>query len=1010
MIGNKRTLSYMESLGHGKVARLDKMNPQGSGTGLCKARGLPPYSTEDPLNYNGTYFAYYLKGQDGSDVPLRWSPPGPYLHDRRNTVVHPLTSERPLPSGLMYRPEKDLGQAFAPEKTSPLLLGDKWGDFVDRQSKVSHGSGLHAPVAVRKMALGGTAGNAPPEHSVGSLAIPKPLYKTRICCADAECKTRGCVPLEPEAERIQGRPYEADWRGSSAGLCYGALPALDKRTSLLEADSLQLEPSGATRRQSKELGHPGYVPAGHLGAVGVSAFPDPSYNAVPFNGPPHALPVSSHKGCVNVSQPSDVYHHDAPAGLPKGYHEMHVAPHSRLPTPIYQERSPVSKFAHLPQRHLYLCPPGALDLDKSPNYKVLEHQFVNESSSLSPQNIRGSYPPRSERYVYRSPPPPYSAAVSLPYAVIPTGAPSLSSAGRYDLPSYPYKHHHGPGGLKRAFSETAGPPVQMEMADRGVSVAAHKLHVMVPSREFGSYRHGPSAFHPVHGSYGIDNSTRVPSEASAYCQAGIYSDRNAVPGMGQSAAAFPECRRPGGEVDGLGLMDSPRGRPQEDGEGAYAAGGSDGRMDEKQKAAVGEEDTACPSSPPMPVINNVFSLAPYKAYLEASGILPSQSDVKDGAPRLKSPKVEERSEPDGPKQEVERAELGPCKREVETEDAGGYPLKQEDRDVCDAGPPRLFERDIKVEDMQGEDTALDLRVKKPTDGQVVSAVKAEAADESPRANGRPSAEPFALKPSSRTLGDSRPDGAGQVCPLYEQSPLPCLKLSAIKLILPDIVKTAPPSVPDFSLPVGDGSVNEKSQRHSLRYFMELHHSLCKLIDGAIAVCGKEELGSLLAKTEQDPDPDTVPTKPKSIPQILEVFRSSCGKEMSVKSGEISSALSCVLSQLETYIYIRKCPFPHVIRTGTIFIPMLVVKETLFPQLEGALVDQVLQEHRVELRPTTLSEERHLTQVQQRGCSSKLRRLLSLKHLPDIYPDLLKLYCDASLRTHLGSSSPAGIQN
>ncbi|XP_039628308.1 uncharacterized protein C15orf39 homolog [Polypterus senegalus] len=185
--------------------------------------------------------------------------------------------------------------------------------------------------------------------------------------------------------------------------------------------------------------------------------------------------------------------------------------------------------------------------------------------------------------------------------------------------------------------------------------------------------------------------------------------------------------------------------------------------------------------------------------------------------------------------------------------------------------------------------------------------------------------------------------------------------------------------------------------------MELHHSLCKLIDGAFAVCSKEELGSILAKM------DAVPTKPKSIPQILEVFRSSRGKEMSAKSGEISSALSCVLSQLETYIYIRKCPFPHVIRTGTIFIPMLVVKETLFPQLEGALVDQVLQEHRVELRPTTLSEERHLTQVQQRGCSSKLRRLLSLKHLPGIYPDLLKLYCDASLRTHLGTECDAPVQ-
>ncbi|KAK3570739.1 hypothetical protein QTP86_025380 [Hemibagrus guttatus] len=102
------------------------------------------------------------------------------------------------------------------------------------------------------------------------------------------------------------------------------------------------------------------------------------------------------------------------------------------------------------------------------------------------------------------------------------------------------------------------------------------------------------------------------------------------------------------------------------------------------------------------------------------------------------------------------------------------------------------------------------------------------------------------------------------------------------------------------------------------------------------------------------------------------------------------ALQKVLYQLENYVQIQECPFPHVIRAGAVFIPMLVVKEVLFPQVQGTFIDQVLQEHRVELRPTTLTEERQLTQLHKRAFSSKLRRLLSLKQLPDVYPDVLNL--------------------
>ncbi|XP_056137265.1 uncharacterized protein C15orf39 homolog [Lampris incognitus] len=108
----------------------------------------------------------------------------------------------------------------------------------------------------------------------------------------------------------------------------------------------------------------------------------------------------------------------------------------------------------------------------------------------------------------------------------------------------------------------------------------------------------------------------------------------------------------------------------------------------------------------------------------------------------------------------------------------------------------------------------------------------------------------------------------------------------------------------------------------------------------------------------------------------------------------------VLQRLREYITLKQCPFPHVMRTGAVFIPMLVVKELLFPQVQGSFIDQVLQEHKVNLRPTTLSEEKSLTELCKRSCSNKLKRLLSLKHLPDIYPDVVSLFYHACVHKHL----------
>ncbi|MBZ3876104.1 hypothetical protein SUZIE_136270 [Sciurus carolinensis] len=112
-------------------------------------------------------------------------------------------------------------------------------------------------------------------------------------------------------------------------------------------------------------------------------------------------------------------------------------------------------------------------------------------------------------------------------------------------------------------------------------------------------------------------------------------------------------------------------------------------------------------------------------------------------------------------------------------------------------------------------------------------------------------------------------------------------------------------------------------------------------------------------------------------------------------------LSKLLSQLQRFVCTQQCPFPHVVQAGSIFVPIHLVKERLFPQLPPASVDHVLQEHRVELGPSTLSEERALRERALQGYTSRMLKLLALRQLPDIYPDLLGLQWRDCMRRQLG---------
>ncbi|XP_029910150.1 uncharacterized protein C15orf39 homolog [Myripristis murdjan] len=455
-------------------------------------------------------------------------------------------------------------------------------------------------------------------------------------------------------------------------------------------------------------------------------------------------------------------------------------------------------------------------------------------------------------------------------------------------------------------------------------------------------------------------------------------------------------------------------------------------MDQYQKRQKVEVDNVKvedkPDSP-MPVIDNVFSLAPYKEYLEASGVLfPRKAPKKsDQSPEPSAIKETDRGQgpvvclvskdicPNTPAEQpvVEILEHKDIKVEkVEPDTLVGTPVSH-----CKMSEDDCREITIKkeVEDTGSYDKEPMLVIKKCEPDEFVSepllVIKDETTDDCRQC------ELMVEMSAGSSQGDTHEPHEQMVIihpelnsphqPLgsklnFQNIPAHCLKLSTYKIVIPDTLCSTPVLTPEKLSPVQPvAEVKPKSevQKSARQRFLELHNSLCKLVSNTVLVSTEQDLRAWLSQLQLN-EPASPSAKIQKISSLLGV------KDRQVwLTEETKSALQKVLERLREYVSQEHCPFPHVMRTGAVFIPMLVVKELLFPQVQGGFIDQVLQEHRVELRPTTLSEEKILTQLHKRACSSKLRRLLSLKHLPDIYADVVSLFYHACVCKRLESTSP-----
>ncbi|XP_077453082.1 uncharacterized protein C15orf39 homolog isoform X2 [Stigmatopora argus] len=406
-----------------------------------------------------------------------------------------------------------------------------------------------------------------------------------------------------------------------------------------------------------------------------------------------------------------------------------------------------------------------------------------------------------------------------------------------------------------------------------------------------------------------------------------------------------------------------------------------------------------PSSPGMPVIDTVFSLAPVQEGLETSRILLLGEGPQKGAlwqVKPTTPPREIKPDPAGPPAHV-------CEQMPEvqlTEPAKIKVEKTDQSDTCDASensPSDAIQDETKP---QAEDvtlsTAKPMLVIQISAHEGLECKTSSLEDNNPSlATERPSEPSVGTPMTPQVTNESKPvSPLGSVKPKLVINNLPPeflnlnsdhnSQLPALKCFPP----VAAPETPEQIRP----KLSPTREKPIRKRFLELHRTLLKQVAKCVFGTSEQQLSTWRSQLGLKE------------PSSNKAQKVSCLLGMKARhkwfNEEISSALQEVQDRFKEYIVHERCPFPHVMRTGAVFLPMLVVKEILFPIVPGAYVDQVLQEHKVELRPTTLSEEKILAQL-HKPCSSRLGRLMSLKHLPDVYTDVLNLFYYSSVCKHLG---------
>lgn len=972
-MNSKRVQSFMDPLPQGKRARLEGAMGTVGTSGLSKANSLPQYSQDKSLPYRHTYMSCCLSGQETLDLPSPWSPSRIFVRNGGSPVVHPSATEGSITDPVIYRPEN---MNFPEDNGSPtiaeeVVVKQKLACCPRSSSKHSPSSaGLMTPVPFRKIPISCTSLSPSTAEKSGGLAIPKPVYGHSPCCAGQKCTVGQSYTVDQGLQRMPQQIFEDDQM-----TYYGHWACMHKKESeaLMQQRLLPFEHCGE-RVPLKDVPTEGYHGLSPSKPQRVSAFSDVRQSNFMYNHV-HPFVPSSPDHCQRFPMPRQAHKELAPmcepvAGMQYG---------TRMQ--IYQDCPHTSKYRDILQHPLLYCPKNNIDVYRPEN----SQQMSGQSPTLQP----------------------FFRDFKNPYTMVPPGHRVLRN-----IPAYPAYRTHSNTRYMNPFNKRPFCPPVMQQVEEPLDFSRRREQNADSNQEQGqlgikgTFQHTePQAHYRVSNNLHIENSS-----LDSPCQGQDNFHFNS-----HSYTASPTCTRDifnqkqslcFSDKPGNGIVLSKKHRVETD-----KSCENDSLLKFQAIHQLKTNETKQPSSPPLPVINKVFSLAPYKAYLEATGVLLPAQDPSCPmlAPDSKSPKDEPEAQNTETKTNLDKDIF---KLKVKTEKI--EPDEMACQSTKESSSPVIVQNNHNVNSKDEQDHFESTEGETKHNRVIKSGFYSRSKSVTPEMPERPLECAVAcsmMDGVAMPTQDSDKKQSNFPAPLSAKLPSPtqtnqatfslsnipphCLKLTSFKIILPEIFKTTASPVPE----VLQSPVENKvaiSSRQARYQFMELHQSLCRLVSACISQTSHCELRNWLSRLDLD-ESASPPAKTQNVSCLL----GSKAREVWMKDKEIMRALQKVLYQLENYVRIQECPFPHVIRAGTVFIPMLVVKEVLFPQVQGIFIDQVLQEHRVELRPTTLSEERQLTQLHKRAFSSKLRRLLSLKHLPDIYPDVLNLLYYAGVCKFLG---------
>lgn len=1042
-------------------------------TGLSKPQNMSGFLGKQTLQYSGAYFCYDPRVKDRAGFTPPWSNSKTTLLDGRSPVSHLSGTEGQ--NHIIYRQDSNSSEEGRSHSSSLCRTQVKQGFTLYTKSPGVSSPTAATSVTVRKQKTGGENSSPPSENSV-YLAIPKPVYGHNPCCSELGCVIGQRYTMEHGSPRIPNTVYEHDWMQTNPHYAERPPIQIKAQDHLLQQRGLQLDHSAEPiQRMAMET----YSPSR------ARTFPvmiDPNYSSYPctptrtlfgslseqsqcLQSPPRGYPSLYPSHATYEHMTSEVYQECSPMSKygqltqhpifyypqanvevenrtqckdisskqgedvpvivkhtisnPREHFIMPQSLHGEIPLPN-AETLPNHPFIRGFDYPCYAVPRFHLNASQISHPLKTQHvspSFHSNRVNASPSSQHMAHPIASSANLHKDKPNAGlhvdKAHSSSPFVRVDQTSPARrTSQSGISPPSKQMNSFFSPL-TSLHIDRPILPPAGINM-DRLMDFNHCETQVTCPKQPKGL---------PVSTAAWLPRSPRsdsVPAVVAngANVRKTIYSPAVSTGNEHSSSVSSSGTTVVKGCLKRSVSQSSPHIKiKEEDGDLCEVE-----LIKKRQKVEIENVEVGTNNdSPPMPVIDTVFSLAPYQVYLQASGVL-----FQGRSPQRRVQLTEHHEVKTKPDVKEKRSDQ-------DEQQAGDALIPQKS---CPDTPPEkavveiVEPKSIKVEKVEPSDTddsvetpvsekiCSKITIKKEpeetgtSDGEPMLVIKMCEPDELERkpllADESKSTE-LTVQKNSSSQGDKHMPNE-QVVTLQTKSitspqpqvnfkniPPQCLKLSTYKIILPDTKSSSPvppPEKPPLQ-PITEFIPKIELQMPVRKHFLELHHSLCKLVSKSVSGSSEQELRTWLSQLKLA-EPTSTSTKVQKVSCLLGVK----AREVWLNE-EMKSALHTVLERLREYTIQERCPFPHVMRTGAVFLPMLVVKELLFPTIQGSFIDQVLQEHRVELRPTTLSEEKILIQLHKRACSSRLRRLMSLKHLPDIYADVVNLFYHSCVCKHLG---------